>query len=526
MPEPDDFGLSPVQTLSHVGDSSRSVRHASFWKAWTGAVLAQQPRLSPREPRDSDASDPSATHQFESARSTRIGCSLVLPRGRPRAGLVVLHGYSNVPTLAQTANDYQPLADRGVAVLALRLRGYPGSQADVPGIVEHAAADDGGGGMWITHGLESLTSDAGFGSDWVFSYAAADAVNACRALRGFLSSRADSAPLFVHGESLGAALAIVASSQLADIDEIARLVIGLPSMGDWPWRLARDQSGGGAGGLIRRFIADHAQLEAEISTTLRVFDTVIHARRVRCPVLCKLALKDETVPAPTAAAVFNALGGDPGRKWRFTVRYGHHDGGIADMRRHALFDRLALEFLDPAVDVCTRDWESPVLSTAGDKPMPLQSSVPAALAGEPTLFGAEPLPARAERDDDLIAAYVSAGRTLDDLPYTPEFDRLYRASAGALPGRTEREVFHKLHNLRKAGKLPRLGKPAGSPPRIDQGEESALAELVVGAVGSLGQRDQLPYSEQFASLVAAFNQRTGRSLVPHDVWRLVAKLAK
>jgi len=42
------------------------------------------------------------------------------------------------------------------------------------------------------------------------------------------------------------------------------------------------------------------------------------------------------VPAPTAAAVFNALAGDPGRKWRFTVRYGHHDGGVADMRRHAL----------------------------------------------------------------------------------------------------------------------------------------------------------------------------------------------
>jgi len=45
-------------------------------------------------------------------------------------------------------------------------------------------------------------------------------------------------------------------------------------------------------------------------------------------------------------------------------------------------------------------------------------------------------------------------------------------------------------------------------------------------VGSLGQRDQLPYSEQSGPLVAAFNQQTGRDLTPHDVWRLVAKLAK
>ena len=525
MPEPDDFGLTGVQTLAHVGDSSRSVRHASFWKTWMGAVLSEQPRLAPRATRDSDPSDPSATHEFASARHVRIGCSLVLPKGRPRAGLVALHGYENVPTLGQSASDFTPLAERGVAVLALRVRGYPGSRVDARQLVEHAAAGEGGGGNWITHGLECPTSDAGFGCEWVASYAVADVVNGYRALRAFLQSSA--APVFLHGESLGAAFAVLAASQLSDLDGAAGVVIGLPSLGDWPWRLGRRSCGLGAGGRIHRFMQDYPALEADISTTLRIFDTVIHARRVRCPALCKLALRDEVVPAPTAAAVFNALGSDPGLKWRFTVRYGHHDGGVADMRRHAMFDRLALGFLDPAIDPCGRDWESSALRPGAG----LELTREKALAGtgtadEPTLFGAGPLPARESSEQDLITAYVSTGRTLDDLPYTPEFERLYRAVGAASPARAEREVFHLLHNLRKAGKLPRLGKPAGSPPRIDEREEAALGELVVAAVGSLGQRDQLPYSEHFEPLVAAFNQRTGRSLSPHDVWRLVAKLAK
>src|SRR5262249_38884350 len=151
---------------------------------------------------------------------------------------------------------------------------------------------------------------------------------------------------------------------------------------------------------------------------------------------------------------------------------------------------------------------------------------PNAQAGEPAapgLFGDMPLPAQ-ESDDRLIAAYTGAGRTLDDLPYTEDFERLFAAAGEG--GGSPRAIFHRLHNLRKAGKLPKLGRPATKPPRIDPGDEAALSGLVVGAVGSLGQRDQLPYTPEFDRLVEVFNQRTGRNLTPHDIWRLVAKLAK
>jgi cephalosporin-C deacetylase-like acetyl esterase len=366
MIEPDDFGLSPIATLAHVGEPTRSIRHGSFWKTWNAGVLADTPRLTPRDYATSDPSDPSATHEFVSCRNVRIGCSLLMPRERPRAGVVVLHGYDNVPSLAQSCEDWAELPGRGVAVLIIRVRGYAGSCADVPQMVQHAGHH--GGGDWITHGLEIPMSDRGFGCDWSFSYGAADVVNACRALRTALNAPISRAPIFMYGESFGGALAVIAASQLAELEEPARLVLGLPTLGDWPWRLSLPENvrGSSAGERVRRFIEDHAALRGDVITTLRVFDAAVHARRITCPTLCKLATRDDVVPAPAAAAVFNALGSDPGLKWRFVTQYGHFDGGLTDLRRHALFTRVAADFLDPSREVsdAMAPWE--VVMTSGD----------------------------------------------------------------------------------------------------------------------------------------------------------------
>jgi argininosuccinate lyase len=147
-------------------------------------------------------------------------------------------------------------------------------------------------------------------------------------------------------------------------------------------------------------------------------------------------------------------------------------------------------------------------------------------AEEPTQALFESLVPTDAEDQRLVEAYQHIGRTLDDLPYTDEFERLYRAIDAEARGQSKRAVFHRLHNLRKAGRLPKVGRSTTSPPRIDSSEEAALRDMVVGAVGSLGQRDQLPYTDRFDGLVEQFNARKGRTLDPHDVWRLVAKLAK
>lgn len=138
-----------------------------------------------------------------------------------------------------------------------------------------------------------------------------------------------------------------------------------------------------------------------------------------------------------------------------------------------------------------------------------------------TLFGSGD--ALAEQDALLVSVYERMGRTLDDLPYTDEMERI---CAAVERGDDARGVFHRLHNLRKAGKLPRLGRAETLAVRLEPGEESLVLELVRGAVGTVGQRDQLPYSEAFDGILERFNAETGRSLDRHTLWRLVAKLAK
>ncbi|MEM6333585.1 MAG: hypothetical protein AAF823_09640 [Planctomycetota bacterium] len=129
-------------------------------------------------------------------------------------------------------------------------------------------------------------------------------------------------------------------------------------------------------------------------------------------------------------------------------------------------------------------------------------------------------------DAALVEAYRRADRTLDDLPYTEAFVSLYGEVREALGGASRAEVFHRLHNLRKAGKLPRLGRASSSPPRLDETHEALIVELVEREVGRLSLRDRLIYEPGFDAIVEAFNAETGLGLTHHDAWRVIAKLAK
>jgi hypothetical protein len=122
----------------------------------------------------------------------------------------------------------------------------------------------------------------------------------------------------------------------------------------------------------------------------------------------------------------------------------------------------------------------------------------------------------------LIGAYQQVGRTLDALPYTPEFERLCELARVD----DRREALHSLQRLRKAGRLPRLGRAPDHPPKIDPEHETLLEALVIEHAGSLGQRDRLPYTEGFDRLAERFNAQTGSSLGARDLWRLIARLAK
>lgn len=330
MNEPDDFGLTPLETLSHIADTTPAGNHKPFWARWSEAVWSRPATLVDAPPEMRVAG---VTHAVESLRHVRIGCRLIEPGAgaRPRGVVLLLHGYDERGPL----DDAHAWVGRGMAVLKLRVRGFEGSEIDTPDL----AAGEGG---WVTHGLGSPDDSALAGG-------VADVAFAFRALRRKYGPEMD---IGIRGESFGAGLAVIAAGQIAQQDAVFRLALGLPTFGDWGWRSVRPANAG-VGAEIAQHLLTHAGRRESVLGTLRLFDSAVHARRIRCPVLCKLAERDDVVPAPTAAAVFNALGTDPGLKWRYITRYGHFDGGIADVRRHALFERLVADFLDPATDLAS-----------------------------------------------------------------------------------------------------------------------------------------------------------------------------
>lgn len=504
----EDYGWTLGGLVSRTIQPTRPRGHAAFWTGWKSRLADAPTEIRPARAIDLDPADPTATHILEGLGHTRIGCVLLLPPSgvSVRGGVVASHGYERPIALAEEARDWKKLTERGTAVLVIRVRGYAGSQLDV--------GDLSSDGRWILQGLGSYPEPASSPTDWVLSAAVADLVLAVRGLRGLLERmHGAELPVGLHGESFGAGLAVVAASQLADLDPIDRLCIGLPTFGDWSFRAQHAHHGSGE--LVRRFLMTLGEAENDVSMLVHSFDAALHARRILCPVLAKLALRDEVVPAPTQHAVFNSLRTSSGERWRFLVDTGHEDAGLADARRHALFERALIDFFDysgPATRFM-QPWEG-VLS-GGELRKPRNEG----------LFGEEP-GNLSEHDALLIAAYSRTGRTLDDLPYTSEFDEVLALVREQCPAFGAREVFHRLQNLRKAGKLPRTGSSVGRPPTIEEDESIVLAELVVQHAGTMGQRDRLPYSVAFEKVVAAFNEQTGRELSPHSVWRIVAKLAK
>jgi catechol 2,3-dioxygenase-like lactoylglutathione lyase family enzyme len=151
------------------------------------------------------------------------------------------------------------------------------------------------------------------------------------------------------------------------------------------------------------------------------------------------------------------------------------------------------------------------------------SNVEDAAAAEGLFPGTEP--DAAPKPEALIRLYQQVGRTADDLPYTPHFEKLYAAYAAEHPAAkpTRRQTWRQLLTLRKSGNLPKLGATRTPPPQLS---DEAIAQLKNLIGPGMGRRDRLPYTDEFEKLVDAFNAKQQRPLSPHLVWRVVARLAK
>ncbi|MEM7229382.1 MAG: acetylxylan esterase [Planctomycetota bacterium] len=323
---PEDYGLNAESTLDHRADTDRPEGFETFWADFREDCLATGQHWV--------GSTDETRNQIwiPSLRSIRVCGDLWMPNERPTAAVITLHGY-----VAEDNFDAEPdpWFASGIASLRIRVRGYPPSTRDIDDLRTN----------WIRNGLDTPES-------WIVRGAVGDVVQAVRTLRMALGP---DIPIMLRGDSFGGGLAVLASAQLQEMHvPIDHLIIGFPTFGDWRWR--RDRYCNGSGGEVNAFLESMRSEADALLERLRLFDATLHAPDVTTPTLALLALRDDTVPAPTAAAIVNALGSSELR--RFLVRYGHYDGGIADGRRHIKFARAVnacvtggLEEVLPASDL-------------------------------------------------------------------------------------------------------------------------------------------------------------------------------
>jgi len=165
-----------------------------------------------------------------------------------------------------------------------------------------------------------------------------------------------------------------------------------------------------------------------------------------------------------------------------------------------------------------------LLDRTAASPVTPQSAIEDAKPAGSSLFGGVETRTAVKREV-LAKVYEQIGRTADDLPYTPQFEKLFQSYISGFPDPkpTRAETWRHLLNLRKAGKLPKLGESKSIPPPISPTDQQQLRDML-GA--DVGKRDRLPYTPRFDGIVDAFNGTQQRPLSPHIVWRLVARLAK
>ena len=142
----------------------------------------------------------------------------------------------------------------------------------------------------------------------------------------------------------------------------------------------------------------------------------------------------------------------------------------------------------------------------------------------PSIFGnVKPL---SVEDQRLVDAYVNSGRTTDDLPYSPEFEEMVQSLRDAGDSRTERDLLVRLFRLRKAARLPQLGRRSLPIGFVSESDIELAEQLLKKSVGYVGSRDQLPYTPEFEKLLDEYNRDAIRLLDKHQFWRLLARIAK
>ena len=198
----------------------------------------------------------------------------------PFPAILILPGYKSEPALRR---DW---GRKGVAVLSVAVRGkLPSSAGFNPGYP----------GL-LTHGIESRDT-----------YSYKGVISDCSRGVDFLLSRpeVDSDGIYACGSSQGGGLTLITTGLR---QEIKGGVSGYPFLCCFPESMK----------ILRSYPYDelscyhraYPEREEQMLETLRYFDAVNFAPRIKCPMVVGIALEDEVCPPETSFAAYDRLGGE------------------------------------------------------------------------------------------------------------------------------------------------------------------------------------------------------------------------
>jgi cephalosporin-C deacetylase len=198
----------------------------------------------------------------------------------PFPAILVLPGYKSEPALRR---DW---GRKGVAVLSVAVRGkLPSSAQFNPGYP----------GL-LTYGIDSRET-----------YSYRGVISDCSRGVDFLLSRSeiDSDQIFCCGSSQGGGLTLATAGIRS---EIKGGVSGYPFLCCYPESMQMFRSY--PYDELSCYVRAHPERESQMLATLRYFDGVNFATRIKCPMVVGIALEDEVCPPETSYAAYDRLAGE------------------------------------------------------------------------------------------------------------------------------------------------------------------------------------------------------------------------
>jgi len=132
-------------------------------------------------------------------------------------------------------------------------------------------------------------------------------------------------------------------------------------------------------------------------------------------------------------------------------------------------------------------------------------------------------PALSDEDQRLVEAYRKAGKPLDWLAYSKEFEELARDVLGNPMEEDKAQLFRRLLNLRKRARLPRT---VSADVPAHRGLVSPEDQDLISAYLQVGKTiDALPYTDDFDRLIDLLGKPTTQA-IKHSVFQHLLSLRK